>query len=497
LSESYMYGVRMVINIVSVTLGYLYAFFIVQPFMYSLDEDIKTPYQYFEKRYNSKLIRSVSSFFGMLFYFSFLTLYLWGCTILLSTLIPQIPFWLASLIIGIYSLIGSTIGGFTQTTITNVVQFIILIVGLLAAIVLTIQTSKHRLSELWEFASKNNRTRFIETDTDFRTRYTVVNQLVSLPIPWCSIHSLLLPNFMRYRAVKGKARSRFLVVSNFPFMVLVNGLTLIGGGIVCFLYFYGCDPLKSGSILNKNATGAYWLYSILSEHAPSFCGIIFSSIICYSVVQHSMGISLCANTLVEETINPLYKFKLKDKSIKSLKLYITVLLGMLSILYSISFQFVKNTMLALFFLFNNTTNSPILGLFLLSAFNPFANAFGAITAFLLNLGINYWLGAGSFIFSHLKNQEFSTRDVLCEDKKGFSNLTSSSLISNNFNYYPENEVLFYLYSIAPIWYCLFSVLFMCIFGTLFSFLYSYFRNGSHDSDSYYREIRKRYLFFYS
>ncbi len=104
------------------------------------------------------------------------------------------------------------------------------------------------------------------------------------------------------------------MVSNFPAMVLVNFIILFAGGVLCFLFFYGCgktfeflffyllykkfyvllfchqkDPYKTLKILNKNQTGTYWLYLVLSEHAIGLTGILFSSIICYSMVQHSSG----------------------------------------------------------------------------------------------------------------------------------------------------------------------------------------------------------------
>lgn len=520
LSESYLYGVRMTINIVSVTIGYIYAFFIVQPFMYSLDDGIKTPYQYFEKRYRTPLARSISSFVGMIFYFCFLTLYLWGSTVLLSTLVPQIPYWLSSIIIGVYSVIGSTIGGFTQTTITNVTQFLILISGLIAAIVITVQSSKNSFQELWHFAELNNRTTFFDLRVDLRIRYKMLNQVTSLPIPWCAIHALLLPNFMRYRSVKGVRKSRYLMISNFPFMFFVNMLILMAGGILCFLYFYGCDPLKAKKIPNKNGAGPYWLYLVLSKHAPSYCGILFSSIICYSVVQHSMGMALCSHTIFEETLNPLISLKVKisEAVSKKIKLFITVSLGIGSILLAISMEFAKNTMLALFFLFNNSTNSPILGLFLLSAFNPYANGFGALTGFVSNLCINYWLGSGSLIFSNLKKQEFAYDTNLCQVKNhntNFSsfdfNLHAAAMINNTMfqdviplptlknetvHYYPENPVLFYLYSIAPIWYCLFSVLYTFSMGSLLSLIYSLVKTRTIDADAAHSEDRKNYLFYH-
>ena len=208
MSEAYYYSITMVGNIFSVTLGFLYAFFIVHPFMHSLPPEIKTPYQYFEKRYRCTFVRSMSALMAMFFYFSFLTLFLWGCTILLCTLIPEIPFWLSSLIIGTYSIVGSSIGGFQQATMINLTQFVTVIAGLLAAIIITITKSKNSFQELWTFAYSQDRTNFFEMRTNIKIRYTLLNQLVSLPMPWTAVHSLLLPNFIRYRSIEGKLKSR-------------------------------------------------------------------------------------------------------------------------------------------------------------------------------------------------------------------------------------------------------------------------------------------------
>ena len=509
MSESYFYSITMVGNIISVTLGFVYAFLIVHPFMYSLDAEIKTPYQYFEKRYRNKHVRSISAMMGMFFYFSFLTLYLWGCTILLCTLIPDMPFWLATLIIGVYSLLGSSIGGFQQTTIINATQFLTVVAGLITAMVLTINKSKNSLDELWNFAYLNERTNFFEMRTNIKIRYTLLNQMISLPMPWCAVHSLLLPNFIRYRSIEGKYKSRFLMVSNFPVMILVNFVILLSGGFLCYLFFYGCDPFRAEKILNKNQTGTYWLYLILSEYAPALTGVLFSSIICFSVVQHSSGIALCANTIVDETIRPFWSCAyLSEGACKRVKLALTICLSVLSIMYSMSFQFARNTMLSLFFLFNNSTNSPILGLFLLSAFNPYANAFGAITGFVTNLLLNYWFASGSLIIA----KEFPTDTALCNSNTylnnfenfDFSNLTyfSSKLIppvnsSLLHDYYLYNyPAIYYIFSIPAIWYCIFSVCVTFALGSIFSLAYSLVTTRSLDADSDFSDERKKYLYFY-
>jgi hypothetical protein len=232
---------------------------------------------------------------------------------------------------------------------------------------------------------------------------------------------------------------------------------------------------------------------------------------CYSIVQHSMGMALCANTLHGEIIQPMIFDRIKqitEKQIRIFKICFTVFIGLLSICYSISFQFVKNTALSMFFLFNNSTNSPILGLYFLSAFNPYANHVGAMTAFVLNLSINYFWGLGALnIYSSTKSQEFQTTTLLCNHTDLSTNLTAAAIelkrlealqtpnVIDPPRYYPQHPVLYFMYTIAPIWYCLWSVLFNIVFGSLFSFIYSILKTGTLDADKEFSEKRKNYLFY--
>ena len=74
------------------------------------------------------------------------------------------------------------------------------------------------------------------------------------------------------------------------------------------------------------------------------------------------------------------------------------------------------------------------------------------------------------------------------------NLTSSSSSIVNNDLYPKNTILFNLYSISAIWYCLFSLLFNLILGSLFSLIYSLIKSQSIDADKSFDTERKKYLF---
>ena len=86
----------------------------------------------------------------------------------------------------------------------------------------------------------------------------------------------------------------------------------------------------------------------------------------------------------------------------------------------------------------------------------------------------------------------------------FSNLTyySTKIIhpvnsSKLHDYYLNNfPVIYFLFTIPAIWYCLFSVCVTFTLGSIFSLAYSLVTTGSLDADSEFSEERKKYLYFY-
>ena len=509
LSESYFYSLTMIGNILSITMGYVYAVLIVHPFTYSLEKEIKTPFQYFEKRYRSRWIRAITAIIAMFYQFSFVTLFLWGCSLILCTLIPAIPFWVSILVLGLYSLIGSAAGGFAQATYINLAQFLIVVSVVITASILTIAKSKNSIEELWHFAYINKRTKFFELKTNMKVRFTLLNQLVSLPFSWCALHSLNLSNFIRYRSVDGKVKSKIMLLSNLPIMVIFYIVILMSGGFLVYLFFYGCDPFKASQILSKNQTGVYWILLILGEYAPSLTGILFASVLCYSMVQHSSGVALIGNTLFEEAVKPILTgVSFTERDSKRIKLLMTISLSLISIMYAFLFSRAKNTLLSLLFLFNNSTNAPLLGLFFLSVFNKWANAFGAITGFMINLILNYWFASGAILII----KEFPSNVALCNTNNALQNYVNFNF--SNLSYYTPNPIraantsrihdfylknhpgIHFIFSLPAIWYCIFSVVTTFVLGSFFSFAYSLVTTGTFDADAKFNEKRKNYLYYY-
>lgn len=126
-------------NIAAVMLGYMYALLIIYPFMYSLD--FKSPYDYLRRRYaDRQCVKLACVCLALCYYFSFASLYLWGCAAIVNVLVPEsLSLGTANLLLGIYSMTGSFIGGYIQSTKTNAAQFLAVFFGLLTAMYLSLQ----------------------------------------------------------------------------------------------------------------------------------------------------------------------------------------------------------------------------------------------------------------------------------------------------------------------------------------------------------------------
>ncbi|CAF0739242.1 unnamed protein product [Brachionus calyciflorus] len=468
--ETYLFGARIIFNTLSVCLGYLLALVLFQSFFYKLDKSINSPYEYIEQRYPGKygkILRNLCTMVSCIFSFSFLTLHLWGSAITLSILLP-IHLSLSTFLVGLISLLMTFLThNKKQFFFVHIIQFLIILLALLMAILIDLFENEHgKPAELIDIAREYGRLKIIETTFDLTTKYTIWNQVFSSPISWCAFHCLVPSNFKKIRSTSTNLKSKILLMSNIPLIIIINCL-LVFAGIMSFVHFYGCDPILIKKFDDKNQIGPYWLMQSLSKKIPSLTGLAFASYILISLNQHSMGLSALKTTILSDLCRD---FK-QNKRISSEKVnfILNFLLSILSLSGAMLLTYARNSLLSLFYLFSNTFNPPLFGLMLLSIYNPMANCFGALISFCLSLFASVWLLVGRIYFLHDHSPEFEPNTFLCEnstlpiDNYSFSNVTTlTSTVHPAFS----------LYNISSLWYPLFSVLFIFLFGSLLSLIYS-------------------------
>jgi Na+/proline symporter len=185
-TQVYLYGVKLFCNLFAITIAFIIVGLTIQPFLYDLDKSIKTPYEYLEKRYKSKLIRILSALAGFLFLISFFSLFLCSIGLIIGTLFHEtVELWTSIVIFGVFSLIASTLGGFNQSVKSTSMQFLMYFIGIVIALTSTFfYNKKSTVKEIGTILAKHGRASIFDTHVDLHTRYSTISQLISLPIPW-------------------------------------------------------------------------------------------------------------------------------------------------------------------------------------------------------------------------------------------------------------------------------------------------------------------------
>lgn len=490
-TETYYYGARLLMNLVAISMGYILSFMFLQPFFY--DMDITSVYEYLQKRYGNRVImRVITTSFGILFRFSFATLFLWTNATILTTLFPQCELYIAIIVIGCLSAIYALIGGLIQIMYVSLLQIVIFFIGTLCALSSAITLPDGKLTYYWNLALQNNRLKFIETAGDFTTRYTIWNQLFSVPLTWCTFHALLTPQIIRYKQIKSKDTSSLFMISHLPIMFLINTASVFCG-IFIYITFNDCDPYLSQKIVNKNQIATYFLITVLDKTLPSVAGLSLAVLFSYGILQNAFGLNFSVQIFITDILKPIYaanKKEIKEKHLLILRPILVFIISIISVFYAFSFQYLKSSILSLFFFMNASIHAPMTGLIFLSIFNPYANHVGALITYIIAIVVNIWLGIGSITTSlvNTKSQEF------IQNTDGCSNSSVLRVLNTNATYIPENQILYNMYTFSSVWFSLFDFIFIIVFGSLISLIYSLISKRRLDYDLEYKNQRKKYLF---
>jgi hypothetical protein len=421
----------------------------ILPIVKNLDPTISSPFEYLQKRYNDKVyIRLISSLAGLIFYFAFMTLYLVGSAVILGSLVPELPDWSVELIIGFVLLIGGLLGGYQQYLTVILIQMGLIIVGLLVASIITLvsQTNEHiSFSDLWHIAADLEKAKFIKTEVNFATRYTIWNQMFSLPLAWCVMHLFTLKNFKQARQMKNIKTGRIVLLFSIPLVIVANLIPIISG-VMCFIFFIDIYPFKLNILKNKNQIATYWIILTLGKTVPWLTGIVFASLIANSLIQHSTGMNACANLIINDQIKPILKIRNSTLAQEAhLRAFLIVCLEIGSIGLSRLINFMGNSLISLFYWMNNAINAPFFGLLLLAFFNPYSNHVGASLSFVLCLGITSWLAVGSIVYNRVDN--IKNAKTFLKLNKSFIHTVNLSQIEPK----STEHIVYRSYSVATIW----------------------------------------------
>ncbi|CAF1392260.1 unnamed protein product [Rotaria sordida] len=428
-SEIYTYGTMYCYHAVSWTIAVTITALVFMPKFREMN--CTSAYEYLEKRFDCSVRVCVSLIFSI-FMLIYMAIVLYGPALALSQT-TGLNIWLSVVSIGVVCTFYSSVGGMKAVIWTDVLQALVMFVGLLSAIIQGLIVLGG-FGPTFSIASKNGRIQFDSIDP--RVRHTVWSVLIGSTFNALSTYGFNQTQIQRYmcvRTTRGAAQALFINAVGSAFIILSSCLI----GIIIYAYYADCDPYTAKFISAIDQIFPYFVMEVLSN-IPGLPGVFLACIFSGSLSTISSGL----NSLTAVIIEDVYK-----GAVVMLLTYVVSHLGP-----------ILNASTSLF----GALQGPIMGVFFLGFFFPRANHRGGLVGFVSGVALPLWIFVGSQV---TKNQRKSERLPLFT-----TNCALSINETRTFPTSPRTDPLLDLYSVSYMWYSPIAVSTVLIVGLIVSYL---------------------------
>jgi len=245
-----------------------------------------------------------------------------------------------------------------------------------------------------------------------------------------------------------------------------------------FAYYahIGCDPLAAGYVSNSNQLIAYFVMDRLN--IPGIPGLFLACLFGGALSSVSASLSALSAVTWQDLLKPLKPFKnMSDVGQTVVTKVLVVIYGGVAIMMAFISANMGGTVLQASLSFTGASGGPLLGLFILGAFFPCANKFGAIIGGIIGLVIPMWISIGAYTLNIVEDNLPTTIDQCA------INMTSTSLPDTGL--LPEDiSGLQSVFLISYLWYPSIGMITVVVVGLLITMV-----TNCHDPS----EIPSKYL----
>ncbi|GIY33833.1 sodium-coupled monocarboxylate transporter 1 [Caerostris darwini] len=387
-AEVYRFGTQyMIINIafcmvVPVT-AYLYL-----PVFYNLG--VTSAYEYLELRFHSS-VRTIGAIVFTLHMLMYMPVVLYAPALALSE-VTGIRIWTAVLSIGLVCTFYTSIGGMKAVVWTDFFQALMMYASILIIVVKgTIDLGGFDV--VWERSFRGGRIEFFRFDLDPTVRHTFWSLVFGGYVTWMgnyAANQALIQRYLTIGSLRGAQRCLWI---NLPALVILIALTSMSG-LVIYAYYWDCDPIGTKVIQAPDQLFPRFVMETLGAF-PGIPGLFVSGIFSGALSTVSSGVNSLAAVTLEDIIK---KFIMKDITeiwATRITKALAMSFGVLSIVLVFAAEQMGGVLQAALTI-HGIVGGPMLGVFTLGMFIPFANTWGASTGLVSGFVIAMWFGMGAF-----------------------------------------------------------------------------------------------------
>ncbi|KAJ9585535.1 hypothetical protein L9F63_002652, partial [Diploptera punctata] len=459
-AEMYVYGTQYSMIMcpeafVSVTMVFVYL-----PVFYKLQ--ITSSYEYLSLRFSQtvRLMGSILFIIKMLLYIP-IVIYV---PALAFSQVTGANLHLITPIVCIVCIFYTTLGGLKAVVWTDTLQTFLMFGGVIIVMVLgTMKVGGPGV--VWERSKQSDRLEFFNLDLDPTVRHTFWNVSFGNYFYWlaaCSVNQAMVQRCLAMPSIRK---------ANITILILAVGILCIVSmscytGLVIYATFYKFSQVTIGTIGKADQVLPYFVMQI-SESVPGLPGIFLSGVFSAALSTMSTGLNSMTGVIFEDLIRPAIKKPMSEARASLVMKVMVMIIGLICV----ALVFVVERMGTLVQAgksLSGITAGPLLGVFSMGMFFPWANATGALVGGVTSMVFVGWLSIGSQLAIASGQIRFPTKPVSVEEceVQMFTNTTSTPFTS----FAKQGSEPLMIFRLSYMWYTFIGVVTAIIVGLIVSFL---------------------------
>lgn len=454
-SEVYTFGTQYWFLGCSYFLGLLIPAHVFIPVFYRLR--LSSAYEYLELRFNKtvRVCGTVTFIFQMVIYMGVV---LYAPALALNA-VTGFDLWGAVLAMGLVCTVYTALGGLKAVIWTDVFQTVVMFAGQLAVIVVG-ASQAGGMSQVWKKALNGSRIAGLDLNPDPLERHTFWTLAVGgifLMLALYGVNQAQVQRYLSSRTEKEAVMSCYVV---FPCqqIVLCMGCLM---GLVMFARYGEDSPLDKGYVKSNDQMVLYFVMDVFKD-LPGLPGLFVACLFSGALSTISSAFNSLATVTMEDLIKPYFPAMAESRA--------TLLSKGLALAYGLvclAMAYIASTMgsvLQAAFSIFGMVGGPLLGLFCLGMFFPWANPIGAVIGLIAGLTMAFWVGIGSFVMRMSSVPPLNTTMAPV-----FDNTTMVSFLTAPTSK-PRPAGVEALYSLSYMWYSAHNSTAVVVVGLLVSFI---------------------------
>uniref|UniRef100_A0A671WAH1 Sodium-dependent multivitamin transporter n=1 Tax=Sparus aurata TaxID=8175 RepID=A0A671WAH1_SPAAU len=451
-AEIYTHGTQYWFIGCAYILGLLIPAHVFIPILYRLR--LSSAYQYLELRF-SKPVRICGT---LTFIFQMV-----GCVCLCFLSVTGFELWGTVLATGLVCTLYTTIGGLKAVIWTDVFQTLVMFAGQLAVIVVGVQKTGGVSEVCSEVSSVFSLFGFsLNPDpTERHTFWTLGVGGVFLMLSLYGVNQAQVQRYLSARTEKDAVRSCYMV---FPSLQLALALSCVMG-LVMFACYCGEDHSSKLGTASRDAMVISFVMDML-QGLPGLPGLFIACLFSAALSTISSAFNSLATVTMEDLIKPHFPAMTEARA-TLLSKALAMSYGLLCLAMAYLTHLMGDSVLQVALKIFGMVGGPILGLFCLGIFFPWANSTGALAGLGAGLAVAFWVGIGSIVTrsSGTKSLLPACGVVLLSDNTTTAIQTALGNVTLS-----RPSGLKRFYSLSYMWYSAFNCSTVILIGLIISFL---------------------------